>query len=173
MLIELNDPPELLVLAEIIGVPPTAISQLRREGKLPADTKAPLILQLKHYINWLKARANGRNAEADEKLLIAKTENLKANTQLQVVKTLAARDELIDPKILSILFQSGVLQLRNTFLAIGEKYPVVDAELRQAMEQFADYALNLLAANKGKYATILDDFEKEDDTYGEPEEEQP
>jgi hypothetical protein len=41
------------------------------------------------------------------------------------------------------------------------------------MEQFADYALNLLAANKGKYATILDDFEKEDDTYGEPEEEQP
>jgi hypothetical protein len=106
-------------------------------------------------------------------LLIAKTENLKANTQLQVVKTLAARDELIDPKILSILFQSGVLQLRNTFLAIGEKYPVVDAELRQAMEQFADYALNLLAANKGKYATILDDFEKEDDTYGEPEEEQP
>ena len=163
MLIDLHSPATYQQLAELLGVPPTQLAQLRREGKLPADSSAPYIIQLRHYLDWLRKRAANRNLEADEALTIAKTENLQASTLYKKVQTLAAREELIDPKILLLLFQSGMLRLRESFTILADKNPDIAEQIYKAMGDFADYSENLLQANKSMYGTLLADFEKEKD----------
>lgn len=147
-IIDLNTPIKPAILAGILNIPVSMISQGRQDGKLPARTDATYRECIHQYIGHYKSKMAAKSSTMYDAKIEQDIRLNRAKEEMQLLEIKKTKQQLADVQELKELFEPIFHIIKSSLVNLSRKNPSIQVEIDNMLESW--YVLGTKITEKAK-----------------------